>query len=235
LREGRDRRESQEEVVGTLIRRCAARVRCQKAYPRLRIEYDSVMARLRRSPARITVPEAISPEGTVVIDEGLLLRMLSGLLRNRDRAARVPLHIHTLAEQGENALARIGLEVMRSAETLSVAAGTHLVFRCNDRSVNRTSSQQEQQRCRAWLGAAYDGRPAEPLRSDIPGLITVGEFDRLATWAARLLAAGLPRAHSLILPWESHMWTAACAPHMATLRPTFVTLSCGRAGICGTS
>jgi pimeloyl-ACP methyl ester carboxylesterase len=217
LREGRDRRESQEEVVGTLIRRCAARVRCQKAYPRLQIEYDSVMARLRRSPARIAVPEGISPEGTVVIDDGLMLRMLSQLLRNRDRAARVPLHIHTLAEQGENALARIGLEVMRSAETLSVAAGTHLVFRCNDRSVNRTSSQQEQQRCRAWLGAAYDGRPAEPLRSDIPGLITVGEFDRLATWAARLLAAGLPRAHSLILPWESHMWTAACAPHMATL------------------
>jgi pimeloyl-ACP methyl ester carboxylesterase len=217
LREGRDRRESHEEVVGTLIRRCAAHVRCQKAYPRFQIEYDSVMARLRRSPARMTVPETISPEGTAVIDDVLLLRMLSELLRNRARAARVPLHIHTLAERGETALERIGFEVMRSADTLSVAAGTHLAFRCNDRSVHRTSSQQDQQRCRAWLGAAYDGSPAEPLRSDIPGLITVGEFDRLVTHAARLLAAGLPRAHLLILPWEGHMWTAGCAPHMATL------------------
>jgi pimeloyl-ACP methyl ester carboxylesterase len=217
LREGRDPRESQDEVVGTLIGRCAAHVRCQKAYPRLQIEYDSVMARLHRSPARITVPEAFSPEGTVVIDDGLLLRMLSELLRNRHRAARVPLHIHMLAEQGENALARIGLEVMRSVDTLSVAAGTHLAFRCNDRNVSRTSSPHLQQRCRAWVGAAYDGGYAEPLRSDIPGLITVGEFDRLVTHAARLLAAGLPRAHWLILPWEGHMWTAACAPHMATL------------------
>jgi pimeloyl-ACP methyl ester carboxylesterase len=217
LREGRDPRESLEEVVGTLIRRCASHVRCQKAYPRLQIEYDSVMARVRRSPARIPVPEAISPEGTVVIDDGLLLRMLSGLLRNRDRAARVPLHIHTLAEQGDGALAGILREVMQAADTLTITTGTNLAFRCNDGLVHRTSSQQEQQRCRAWLGAAYDGSPSEPLRSDIPGLITVGEFDRLVSWAARSLAAGLPRAHWLILPWESHMWTAACAPHMATL------------------
>jgi pimeloyl-ACP methyl ester carboxylesterase len=84
--------------------------------------------------------------------------------------------------------------------------------------VNRTSSQRDQRRCRAWLGAAYDGSEAEPLRSDIPGLITVGEFDANTPASnARVLAFGLPRAHSLILPWESHMWTAACAPHMATL------------------
>lgn len=215
LQDGQDPREAQEEIVGTLIRRCAADVRCQQAYPRLQIEYDSVMARLRRSPARLSVPEAISPGGRVVINDGLLLRMLSQLLRNRDRAARVPLHIHTLAEQGDGALLGIGSEVMQSLDAVSVTAGTHLAFRCADGVVNRTSSQQEQQRCRAWLGAAYDGRQAEPLRSDIPGLITVGEFDRLVTRAARLLAAGLPRAHWLILPWEGHTWTAACAPHMA--------------------
>jgi pimeloyl-ACP methyl ester carboxylesterase len=217
LREGPDGRAAHEEVVGTLIRRCADHVRCQQAYPRLQIEYDSVMARLRRSPARIAVPEALSPGGMAVIDDGLLLRMLSQLLRNRDRAARVPLHIHALAGQRDGALARVLREVMQAADTLTITAGTNLAFRCNDGVVHRTSSQQEQQRCRAWLGAAYDGSPAEPLRSDIPGLIAVGEFDRLVSWAARSLAAGLPRAHSLILPWESHMWTSACAPHLATL------------------
>jgi pimeloyl-ACP methyl ester carboxylesterase len=206
-------REAHEEVVGNVIRRCAAHDECRNAYPRLHSEYDTVVARLRRSPASIA-----GPSGMVVIDDVLLLRMLSELLRNRDRAARVPLHIHTLAEQGESALARIGLEVMRSVDTLSVAAGTHLAFRCNDRIVNRRSSPHRQQRCRAWVGAAYDGSYAEPLRSDIPGLITVGEFDGITPAAnARLLAAGLPRAHWLILPWEGHMWTAACAPHIATL------------------
>jgi pimeloyl-ACP methyl ester carboxylesterase len=212
--QGVDReREADEEVVGNVIRRCAADVECRKAYPRLHSEYDTVVARLRRSPASVA-----GPAGTVVIDDVLLLRMLSELLRNRHRAARVPLHIHTLAEQGESALTRIGLEVLRSADTLTVAAGTHLAFRCNDGSVNRTSSPQRQQRCRAWVGAAYDGSYAEPLRSDIPGLITVGEFDAITPAAdARLLAAGLPRAHWLILPWEGHLWTAACAPHIATL------------------
>ncbi|HEX6308548.1 MAG TPA: alpha/beta fold hydrolase [Longimicrobiales bacterium] len=208
---GQGSREAHEEVVGTLIRRCAAHAECHNAYPRLASEYDSVMARLRRSPATVT-----GPAGPVTIDDVLLLRMFSELLRNRDRAVRVPLHIHTLADQGERALMPIGLEVMRAVDTLSSAAGTHLAFRCNDGMVNRRSAQQQQQRCQAWLGTAWDGSQAEPLRSDIPGLITVGEFDRLVTHAARLLAAGLPRAHLLILPWEGHMWTAACAPHIAT-------------------
>ncbi len=211
-----DPRKAQEEVVSTLIRRCAADVRCQKAYPRLQIEYDAVMARLRRAPAKIGVPQSIGPGGAVVINDSQLLRMLSQLLRNRDHAARVPLHIHTLAEQGDGALLGIGSEVMQSLDAVSVAAGTGLAFRCNDGAVNRTSSEEEQQRCRAWVGAAYDGSQAEPLRSDIPGLITVGEFDRLVTRAARLLAAGLPRSHTVILPWEGHMWTTACAPRIAT-------------------
>jgi pimeloyl-ACP methyl ester carboxylesterase len=206
-------RAAHEEVVGNVIRRCAAHDECRKAYPRLHSEYETVVARLRRSPASVA-----GPAGPVVIDDVLLLRMLSELLRNRARAARVPLHIHTLAEQGDSALVQVGLEVMRSVDTLSVAAGTHLAFGCNDRSVNRTSSPHRQQRCRAWVGAAYDGSYAEPLHSDIPGLITVGEFDAITPAAnARLLAAGLPRAHWLILPWEGHLWTAACAPHMATL------------------
>jgi pimeloyl-ACP methyl ester carboxylesterase len=211
-------REAQEEVVATLIRRCAEQVRCQEAYPRLGVEYDSVMARLHRAPPTLPAPEAFAPGGTVTADDGMLLRSLSQLLATRARAARVPMHIHTLAEQGDTALFAIGLEVMQALEPLPIAAGTNLAFRCNDGAVNRTSRQQDQQRCRAWLGAAYDGSEAEPLHSDIPGLITVGEFDaNTPTSNARLLAAGLPRAHWLILPWESHMWTAACAPHMATL------------------
>jgi pimeloyl-ACP methyl ester carboxylesterase len=205
-------REAHEEVVGTLIRRCAAQAECHDAYPRLASEYDSVMARLRRSPATVT-----GPAGPVAIDDVLLLRMFSELIRNRDRAVRVPLHIHTLAHQGERALMPIGLEVMRAVDTLSSAAGTHLAFRCNDGGVNRRSAQQEQQRCRAWLGTAWDGSEADPLRSDIPGLITVGEFDAITPASdARFLAAGLSRAHWFILPWEGHMWTAACAPHIAT-------------------
>jgi pimeloyl-ACP methyl ester carboxylesterase len=211
-------REAQEEVVATLIRRCAAQVRCQEAYPRLGVEYDSVMARYRRAPPTLPAPEDFFPGGTVVVDDGFLLRVLSQLLATRARAARVPMHIHALAEQGDTALFAIGLEVMQALEPIPIAAGTNLAFRCNDGEVNRTSSQRDQRRCRAWLGAAYDGSEAEPLRSDIPGLITVGEFDANTPASnARVLAFGLPRAHSLILPWESHMWTAACAPHMATL------------------
>jgi pimeloyl-ACP methyl ester carboxylesterase len=211
-------REAQEEVVATLIRRCASQLRCQEAYPRLGIEYDSVMARLRRAPPTLPAPEDFAPGGKVVVDDGFLLRVLSQLLATRVRAARVPMHIHMLAEQGDTALFAIGLEVIQALEPIPIAAGTNLAFRCNDGAVNRTSSEQDQQRCRAWLGAAYDGSDAEPLRSDIPGLITVGELDANTPASnARVLAAGLPRAHWVILPWESHMWTAACAPYMATL------------------
>lgn len=114
--------------------------------------------------------------------------------------------IHTLAEQGLGLLGDIAPHFMRRLQEVQLALGTHLAFWCNDGEVTSRSSERLRQRCRTWLGEAYDDREAEPLRSDLPALIMTGEFDpRTPPAYARLLAAGLPRAQLVILPWDGHL------------------------------
>jgi pimeloyl-ACP methyl ester carboxylesterase len=208
-----DERGQAEEVIETLLRRCAAQPSCRAAYPRLEADYDTVMSRLRRSPVRVPVPRSdAAPEGEVVVDEALMRGGFAQILLNRKLAAGAPLLIHTLAEQGTGPLGRMAPQLMQAIGGVSAAAGTFLAFWCNDGRVNSTSSEVLQQRCRTWLGEAYTGRRAEPVHSPVPGLIETGEFDpRTPPSFARFLAAGMPRAHVLILPWYGHERPPDCS------------------------
>jgi pimeloyl-ACP methyl ester carboxylesterase len=208
-----DERGQAEEVIETLFRRCATQPGCRAAYPRLEADYDTVMSRLRRSPVRVPVPRSdAAPEGEVVVDEALMRGGFAQILLNRKLAAGAPLLIHTLAEQGTGPLGRMAPQLMQAIGGVSAAAGTFLAFWCNDGRVNSTSSEVLQQRCRTWLGEAYTGRRAEPVHSPVPGLIETGEFDpRTPPSFARFLAAGMPRAHVLILPWYGHERPPDCS------------------------
>jgi pimeloyl-ACP methyl ester carboxylesterase len=204
-----------DEVLEVLFRRCATQPACRAAYPRLEADYDTVMSRLRRSPVRVPVPRSdAAPEGEVVVDEDLMQRGFAEILLNRKLAAGAPLLIHTLATQGLGPLGSMAPQLMEAigGGGVTVAEGTFLAFWCNDGRVNSTSSELLQQRCRTWLGETYTGRCAEPVRSDVPGLIETGEFDpRTPPSFARFLAAGLPRAHLLILPWYGHERPPDCS------------------------
>ncbi|HSJ16346.1 MAG TPA: alpha/beta fold hydrolase [Longimicrobiales bacterium] len=205
------------EVLGTLFRRCASQADCRTAYPRLEADYDSVMARLRRRPERVPVPRTeAAPDGSVVVTAELMQEGFAQILLNRRLAAGAPLLIHTLAEHGLAPLGAMAGQLMGEIGDTDVAPGTFLAFWCNDGRVSRASSEQLQRRCRAWIGEAWDGRPAEPVRSGVPALIETGELDpRTPPSNARFLAAGLPRAHVVILPWYGHERPPDCALRIA--------------------
>lgn len=208
-----DSREIAEEVLGTLFRRCASQPACREAYPRLEADYDSVITRLRRRPERVRVPPSdAAPEGVVVVNEELMQQGFAQILLNRQLAAGAPLLIHTLAERGLAPLGAMAGQLIGAIGDPDVAPGTFLSFWCNDGVVTRTSSERLQQRCRTWLREAWDGRRSEPVRSAVPALIETGEFDpRTPPSFARFLAAGLPRAHVVILPWYGHERPPACS------------------------
>jgi len=113
------------------------RAECRTAYPRLEADNDSVLAAIRREPVRVEVPATVVAEDEILMNEEFLRTALSQFLVNRDRAARLPSIIHSLAQNGFGELSRV----------LSQVVG----------------------------GRGEGGRP------------------------------------------EGHMWTAACAPHMATV------------------
>jgi pimeloyl-ACP methyl ester carboxylesterase len=205
--------ERAEEVLRTLFRRCAERPECRTAYPRLNVEYDSVLARLRQAPFRVQLPPSdLGQGGALLVDDKVMREELADLLVNRDLAAGVPLLIHTIFEHGESFLVRMAPQLARRLLASDQDPGTALAYWCNDGRVNRASEALLRQRCRAWLGEAWDHEGAEPVRSDVPALVETGEFDpRTPPSSANVLAAGLSRAHLVIVPWYGHEEPSACA------------------------
>jgi pimeloyl-ACP methyl ester carboxylesterase len=206
-----------DEVLLTLFRRCAERPACRATYPRLKAEYDSVLARLRQAPFSVRLsPSDLGPGGELLVDDAVMRAGLADLLVNRDLAAGVPLLIHTVFERGESFLVRMAPQLARQLLAGDQDLGTALAFWCNDGAVDRSSEERLRQRCRAWIGDEWDHGGAEPLRSEVPALIDTGELDpRTPPSDARALAAGLPRAHLVIVPWYGHEEPAPCALRIA--------------------
>jgi pimeloyl-ACP methyl ester carboxylesterase len=209
--------ESADEVFLTLFRRCAALPECAAAYPRLQAEYEAVLARLRETPFRVRFPASdLGTGGELLVDELVMRIGLADLLVNRRLAAGVPLLIHTIFERGNDFLVRMAPQLARELLTGDQNPGTALAFWCNDGSVNRSSEALLRERCRAWLGDEWDDAGAEPLRSDVPALVDTGELDpRTPPSYARVLAAGLPHSHLVVVPWYGHEEPSPCALHIA--------------------
>jgi pimeloyl-ACP methyl ester carboxylesterase len=195
-----------DEALGALFSLCAAQAECRTAYPRLEADYEYVLAAIRREPVRADVPATVVAEGEILMNEEFLRRALSQFLVNRDRAARLPSIIHSLAQDGFGELSRVLSQVVGSGEGRAANdVGTFYAFRCNDGVIGPASSEQEQQRCQIWLGDAYTGREAGPVRSDLPALITTGGIDpRTPASFAHRLAKGLSRSHVVIVPGYGH-------------------------------
>jgi pimeloyl-ACP methyl ester carboxylesterase len=205
-------RDQADALLHTLFQRCAERRECRAAYPRVPAEYDALLTRLREAPFRFRLEATDGGAGgELLVDDRVMREGLADLLLNRDLAAGVPLLIHTMYEHSDSFLRRVGAHLARSITDDPADAGTQLAFWCNDGSVSRASDDLLRHRCLAWLGDEWDHPGAEPLRSDVPALVTTGELDpRTPPAYAHALASGLTRAHLAIVPWYGHEAPSAC-------------------------
>jgi pimeloyl-ACP methyl ester carboxylesterase len=204
------------EVLAALFRRCAEVSDCLARYPRLEADYDSVLARARRGPLRAPLPASDrAPEGHVVFDDRSLGAGVAQLLTSRSLAGGVPMMIHLLAVGGFGPVADMAPQLMALLASDDVAFGTNLAFHCNDGPVGVERVAWLPERCPPWVGAAYGDPAGEPLRSEIPALVMVGEWDpRTPPSYARYLANGLTRAHVVEVPWHGHDLQHPCLSRM---------------------
>jgi pimeloyl-ACP methyl ester carboxylesterase len=201
------------ESLGTLFARCAEQPSCARAFPDLAADYDSVLALAERAPLIVRVPRTGAPASELVLDSALLRQGLAELGFSRDLAAGTPLLVHTLARRGLRPLALMAPRMIERIGVIDEAHDTFQAFRCNDDPTSDEPSAV--QRCRAFLGERYGDTLALPLRSDIPALVLVGEFDpRTPPSNAYLVAEGLPRGHVVVLPWHGHGLLSDCVFHM---------------------
>lgn len=205
-----------EAALRTLFMRCAEQSACGAAYPRLEAEYESLLVSARRGALIAVMPRSDRlPEGMIRVDERVLRAGLAGLLAAPDLAAGIPLLIHTLANRGFGTAGRMAPWMAGLLEE-EVAVGTQHAFWCNDHPVALETAEWLPARCRIWIGAAYGDTVGEPVRSDIPTLIQVGELDpRTPPSYARFVAQGLEAAYVIEIPWGGHGLREECSFRIA--------------------
>ena len=93
--------EDGQAALETLFGRCAADEACSAAFPDLRGEFESLLARLDESPAEITMPHPLTTEPLdITVTREMITNMVFNTLYVPDLAATLPLSIHTAYADG---------------------------------------------------------------------------------------------------------------------------------------
>lgn len=202
------------DALRVLVDRCAERPECRRDYPRLGDELDSLLASVRLRPLIVRLPPSEQvPDGTLLIDDELLVRGLAELLSARELIGGAPLLIHGLSVHGSDLLTALAPRLIRELAA-ELRYATHLAFLCND-SPSAAEPAWLRQRCPIWIGERYRPAGDDPVTSDIPTLILAGEFDpRTPPAYARTVASTLSRAQVAIVPWYGHDFRSDCGFRM---------------------
>jgi pimeloyl-ACP methyl ester carboxylesterase len=206
------------DALDQVLHACAARPACNAAYPGLRPRFAQALEQLELLPYPL-------PGGTAVSGHRLLAVLRTHLAAGA--AQHLPLAMELVARgRIDQADALLGLSAW--IDRVPPISGMYLSVMCRDESgqaptvgrlpsegagwpaaVRRASAQYGTQTtasiCPSWLR----GQPRLPLpalvRSAVPTLVTVGQFDPMTPAAnAALVREGLPQAHAVVFGGKGH-------------------------------
>ena len=120
--------QASQQALDEVFARCASDPACHDAFPRLDTDWATLRASLARSP--VIVPAALSPTGTVIrLDDVMLAAGVHQLLLSADTAAYVPLLIHSLAAAKDQPAAIAAVIGHLTAGGLLASSGSQSVIR----------------------------------------------------------------------------------------------------------
>jgi pimeloyl-ACP methyl ester carboxylesterase len=208
-------RESQR-ALDAVFERCAAETACRAAFPQLREEFQSVIARLDREPARVM----LTPPGADTAAEVRLTRYAFAdtvrmMLYRVGEMRQVPLVVHQAYRGDFSTLLQLAVGQRRSNGGL--AHGMLLATTCaediarirDDEIQNLTAGtflgpdrvRDQKQVCGIWPRGEVPADDAEPVRSDAPVLLLSGTLDPVTPpeWADVALRT-LPNGRHIVAP-----------------------------------
>jgi pimeloyl-ACP methyl ester carboxylesterase len=183
-----------DDAWRSLVARCGKDAGCAKAFPGMAADLESVLSRLDRTPALLTLPETKSrPATTITVTRGLFGEGFRNVLYSPEAASGAPKLIHRLAtgqdEAGlaETALASrtlIGGDRLAAGFFLSVSCTEDVPFLPKDWAPLTTGTfggdyrlRQQSNACAEWPRGTTPPEHRQPVKSDIPTLLISGEFD----------------------------------------------------------
>src|SRR5262249_30638421 len=124
-----------QHAMDRLFDDCAADEQCRKAFPKLREEFASVVAKLRQGPVSFDLRHPVTGQTqTVSLSQAAFNEHLRSLLYSPDVQPYLPLVIHYAAEGEFQPFGDLVVQYARalSSPALQIALGVHLSVTCSE-------------------------------------------------------------------------------------------------------
>ena len=211
--------ESAARAMNLLLGECEQDIACHAAFPQIRDDWKSVLARLEKQPARVEYsPPGKAAPTTVEIQRDIFAEKIRSWMYGRDQAARIPLIVHHAAE-GD--FAPFLKEAIRPSIPDFVADGMYLSVTCaedvpfiNQGETARLNAGnpfrnyrvfQQTRACGMWPRGEIPAGFLDPVSSDAPVLIFSGNMDPVTQPKyGEEVAKHLPNSRHVIIPEGAH-------------------------------
>jgi pimeloyl-ACP methyl ester carboxylesterase len=205
-----------------LFERCAADADCAARYPDLGATFEALVAEFATAHVEVVVPGADGEDDTSVrFDDVVLLNALRQAMYETPLIPLLPFYISELAQGRQfDTVARLiidrtGADGISDGMALSVNCREELAFLPDGHFEAQAALlpmfapvlelQAADDWCPIWDVGSADPTIDEPVVSDIPALVLVGEFDPVhPESAARSIARGLSNSTVVVVPGLGH-------------------------------
>jgi pimeloyl-ACP methyl ester carboxylesterase len=205
-----------------LFERCAGDPDCAARYPNLEATFEALVAEFATAHVEVVVPGADGQVDTTVrFDDVVLLNALRQAMYETSLIPLLPFYISELAQGRQfDTVARLiidrtGADGISDGMALSVNCREELAFLPDGHFQAQAALlpmlapvlelQAADDWCPIWDVGTADPAIDEPVVSDIPALVLVGEFDPVhPESAARSIARGLSNSTLVVVPGLGH-------------------------------
>ena len=212
-----DAAEDGQSALDQFFARCETDEACNMAFPDLKGEFESLLARLEESPAEITIPHPLTNKPLELnVTRKMITNMVFNTLYVPDLVATLPLSIHA-ASADENYAPLISQAYLVNA---GLYEGMFYAVTCTE-DAPLISAEQAAQRskgsvfgdrtvdfaniCAAWQKGAVSPEFREPVASNVPVLILSGGADPITPPRhAEEVAASLTNELHLVFSGMGH-------------------------------
>jgi len=214
-----------QSSIDQIIARCEATTACQQSYPDLRKEFDALLVRLDKEPAKADVPIGGSKQ-TVTISKGLFVSTLRPALYQPQVISAFPLMIHKAYEGDWGIYAFIALQIRTAMDqalnrdlSLSVVCAED-VSGVTEAMIGKETAgtylgdyqiRQYQNYCKEWPQGSVPADFRAAVHSDVPALLISGALDPVTPPAvSQETARDLTKSQTVLLKDGTHGTGSPC-------------------------
>ena len=212
-----DAAEDGQAALEKFFSRCEADEACVSTFPKLRSEFDGLLARLEETPAEITIPHPLTNDLLeLTVTPQMVTSMVFNTLYVPDFVATLPVSIHA-AYADENYVPLISQAFLVNA---GLYDGMFYAVTCTEDAPLISSSEAAKRAeqsvfgdrtvdfvsvCSEWQKGVVSPEFREPVVSDVPVLILSGEADPITPpWHVDIVAENLTNEIHLIFSGMGH-------------------------------